>query len=112
MANNALARKTKDEITKERRQANLRTVKEKLTLDAVKNRFDRILGNRAAQFTASLVNVVSGSTSLLDCDPNTIMSAAFVAATYDLPIDGNLGFSAIVPYKGKAQFQIFYADNK
>ena len=99
MANNALA---------ERRKENLRTVKGYLKGSAVKDRFEAILGKRAAQFTASLVNVVSGSASLLDCDPDSIMSAAYVAATYDLPIDGNLGFSAIVPYKGKAQYQMMY----
>ena len=50
------------------------------------------------------------------------MGAAFVAATYDLPIDSNLGFAAIVPYNNskwnpqtrqydkhmEAQFQIMY----
>jgi recombination protein RecT len=45
---------------------------------------------------------------LQKCDPNSIMSAAFVAASFDLPIDSNLGFSAIVPYKTSAQFQMMY----
>ena len=86
----------------------LREVKALLAKNAVKGRFSAILGNKSAQFCASLVNVVSGSEKLLECDPDSIVAAALVAATYDLPIDGNLGFSAIVPYKGKAQFQIMY----
>ena len=109
MANNtAMARKSRQELEAEKRQENLRKVKGLLAGNAVKTRFNTILGKKANQFCASLVNVVSGSTKLLDCDPNSIMAAALVAATYDLPIDSNLGFSAIVPYKGKAQFQMMY----
>ncbi|HAA3503649.1 TPA_asm: recombinase RecT, partial [Listeria monocytogenes] len=33
---------------------------------------------------------------------------AMVAATLDLPIDKNLGYAWIVPYKGRAQFQLGY----
>lgn len=97
-------------------------VKNMISQDAVKKKFTEVLGQKAPQFLASIVNVVAGSTQLKQCDPNTIMSAAFVAATYDLPIDSNLGFAAIVPYNNKkynkqteewethkeAQFQIMY----
>ena len=103
-----MATRDKWEVDKDRRQDKLRKVKALLASNAVKERFSTILGKKSVQFTASLVNVVSGSDKLLDCDPNSIMSAAFVAATYDLPIDSNLGFSAIVPYKSKAQFQMMY----
>ena len=103
-----MATRDKWEVDKDRRQDKLRKVKALLASNAVKELFSTILGKKSVQFTASLVNVVSGSDKLLDCDPNSIMSAAFVAATYDLPIDSNLGFSAIVPYKSKAQFQMMY----
>lgn len=97
-------------------------VKNMISQDAVKKKFTEVLGQKAPQFLASIVNVVAGSTQLKQCDPNTIMSAAFVAATYDLPIDSNLGFAAIVPYNNskynpqtkqwekhmEAQFQIMY----
>ena len=106
--NTGMVRKSRQELEAEQRQENLRTVKSLLSGKAVRERFNAILGKKANQFCASLVNVVSGSTKLLDCDPNSIMAAAFVAATYDLPIDSNLGFSAIVPYNGKAQYQMMY----
>ena len=97
-------------------------VKSIISSEKTKERFNEVLGNKAPQFLASVVNAVSGSTSLKKCDANSIMSAALVAATYDLPIDSNLGFSALVPYEcskknpdtGKwdkvthAQFQIMY----
>lgn len=97
-------------------------IKQLISEDNVKRKFSEILGQKAPQFLASITNVVSGSTQLKKCSANSIMSAAFVAATYDLPIDSNLGFSAIVPYNEsvwnpqtkqwdkipKAQFQMMY----
>ena len=97
-------------------------VKQIVSSDAVKKKFTEVLGQKAPQFLASITNVVAGSAQLKKCSANSIMSAAFVAATYDLPIDSNLGFSAIVPYNenvynqqtGKydkiprAQFQMMY----
>ena len=83
-----------------------------LATDNVKNRFNEVLGKKAPQFMTSIINVVSQSNQLKQCSANSIMSSALVAASYDLPIDSNLGFSALVPYKVKgvyqAQFQIMY----
>lgn len=83
-------------------------VKALLATDEVKNRFREILDKKAPQFMASIVNVISTNTSLQKCDVKSIMSSAFVAASFDLPIDQNLGFAAIVPYGKKAQFQMMY----
>lgn len=92
-----------------------------LSDENVKKRFSDVLGKKAPQFMASIMNVVSASPQLKTCDANSIMAAAFVAATFDLPIDSNLGFAAIVPYnksfkdengkwqkKKLAQFQMMY----
>ncbi len=83
-------------------------VKAAISSDKVKKKFAEVLGKKAPQFLASITNTVIGSSQLQKCDATSIMSAAFVAATYDLPIDSNLGFAAIVPYDNKAQFQIMY----
>lgn len=74
-------------------------VKLLLNEDTVKKRFTDVLGKKAPQFMASIVNVVSASPQLKQCDANSIMAASFVAASFDLPIDSNLGFAALVPYK-------------
>ena len=66
-------------------------VKSMISQDAVKKKFTEVLGQKAPQFLASITNVVAGSAQLKKCPATTIMSAAFVAATYDLPIDSNLG---------------------
>lgn len=89
-------------------RGNLQVVKTYLGTNEMKSRFAGILGKKAPQFMASIVNAVSMNQRLQECDAKSVISAALVAATLDLPIDGNLGFAAIVPYKGKAQFQVMY----
>ena len=79
----------------------------------IKERFQRALGPKAPQFMTSLVNAVAASTQLQEVNPNSIMAAAFVAASFDLPIDSNLGFAAIVPYNGyyeKMNYASIYED--
>lgn len=91
---------------------NLQVVKRLLSTNEVQSRFREILGKKAPQFMASITNAVTGNRELQQSDANSVMAAALVAATLDLPIDSNLGFSAIVPYKVKgecrAQFQMMY----
>lgn len=100
--------------------ATVASIKGMLARDDIKTRFNDILGKKSSQFMASLVNVVAASPQLKASEPNSIMAAAFVAASFDLPIDSNLGFSAIVPFNKKtcingqwvkqslAQFQMMY----
>lgn len=89
-------------------------VKSYLSQDNVKMRFQEVLGDKAPQFMTSITNAIGGNSSLQKCESNSILSSALVAATYDLPIDSNLGFSALVPYWDnksktfKAQFQMMY----
>ena len=65
-------------------------IKNMISQDAVKKKFAEVLGQKAPQFLASITNVVAGSAQLKKCPASSIMSSAFVAATYDLPIDSNL----------------------
>ena len=83
-------------------------IKKSVASSEVKKRMNDILGNKSEQFLASIVNTVASNSSLQKCTYMSIMSAAFVAAALDLTIDPNLGFSAVVPYGDKAQFQIMY----
>ena len=89
-------------------QTSLQVVKNALNANEIKTRFNEVLGAKAPQFMASVTNVVANSDYLQKCDPNSIMAAAFIAASLDLPIDPNLGRAYIVPYGTKAQFIIGY----
>ena len=86
----------------------LQEVKSALTTVEMKTRFNDILGAKAPQFMASITNTVANSDYLQKCDPSSIMAAAFIAASLDLPIDPNLGRAYIIPYGSRAQFQIGY----
>lgn len=57
---------------------------------------------------ASVLNLVSNDSYLSSVEPMSIITSAMVAASLDLPVDKNLGYAWIVPYRGKAQFQLGY----
>ena len=85
-------------------------LKDLVNSDYVKTRFKEVMGEKGAAFLASVLNATRTNPALKDCEPNSVISAAMVAATLDLPIDGSLGFAALVPYRNKGvlvcQFQI------
>ena len=84
------------------------TVKSLLSQQNVKVKFEEILKDRAAGFTANLAVMVNNSAALSKCEPMTVISAAVVAASLNLPLDPNLGFAAVVPFGNQASFQIMY----
>lgn len=86
----------------------IKPVKSFLERDNVKKRFHDLLWKRAWSFLTSVMGAVSANKQLADADPMSIYTSSLVAATLDLPINPNLGFAYIVPYKGKAQFQMGY----
>ena len=98
----------RDMVEQRKQQGAMPTVKRLLSQDAYKKRFEDVLGKRAPGFMASVINATNTNKNLASCDPYTVISSAAVAATLDLPIDNNLGFAYIVPYGGKAQFQLGY----
>lgn len=82
--------------------------KQMMNAPAVKGRFDEVMKDNAPQFMASLLNLYNMDKYLQKCDPNSVIGAAMVAASLDLPIDKNLGYAWIIPYGQRAQFQIGY----
>ncbi len=77
-----------------------------LALPTVKGRFESILGKKSQAFISSIISVSQSNKALQECEPGSIIASAALAASLDLPIVGSLGQSCIVPYSGKAQFQI------
>lgn len=83
-----------------------KSISKVLAQDSVQKRFSEMLGKKAPGFISSILQVVNGNNLLQKAEPATILNAAATAASLDLPINPNLGFAYIVPYKGKAQFQM------
>lgn len=75
---------------------------------AIKDKFTNVLGKRAPQFMTSLINVVNSNYDLKQCDSGSVIASALVAAALDLPINQNLGYMYIVPYKHRATPQMGY----
>ena len=73
---------------------------------SVKGKFEEILGKKTPGFISSILTVANMNKDLRACDPKTIIASAAIAASLDLPINPSLGFAHIVPYKGRAQFQM------
>jgi len=93
------------------------TIKAFLEQDMVKQKFAELIGKRATSFITSVLQIVASNELLKNADQNSIYHSAVVAATLDLPLNNNLGFAYIVPYKQKqkdgsyknvAQFQMGY----
>lgn len=77
---------------------NLVELKSALKTDAVKTKFFDMLGSKSAGFLTSIMNVVQNNALLQKADTNSVLLAAAQAASLDLPINPNLGFSAIIPF--------------
>lgn len=90
------------------------SIKTFLNSEVVQQKFAEMIGKNAASFTTSVLQVVNSNDLLKNADPQTVCSAAMMAATLNLPINNNLGFAYIVPFKNnktntvEAQFQIGY----
>lgn len=88
------------------------TISQALNSTDAKTKFQELLGKRSTQFITSVLSVVNNNALLKNASWQSIYQAAITAATLDLPINQNLGFAYIVPYKekgeGVAQFQMGY----
>lgn len=82
------------------------TVKTLFSKEDVKAKFQEIIGKNPAPFISSVISVVNGNEALRNADPTSIYMAAIMAATLNLQVHPAFGQAYIIPYDGKAQFQI------
>ena len=71
--------------------------------DKVKEMFANALGDNANVFVASMIELVANDTLLQQCEPRLIMQECLKAAVLNLPINKDLGFSWVIPYKNKGK---------
>lgn len=95
-----------NEIVKESKK----TIKQLMASTAVFKKINDVLGSerKASSFISSVISVSQNNKLLRNAAPMSILSAAMVAATLDLPVIPTLGMAYLVPYKGVCQFQIGY----
>ena len=108
-----MAGKIQNQVAKREGNANLPQTQTVNTLmnsmldgEGMRKRFNDLLGKRSAQFISSVVSLVNADAKLQQAfyeSPMTVIQSALKAATFDLPIDQNLGYAYIVPFKNSKQ---------
>lgn len=98
-------------VTQQKAPMALKTM---LGAQQVKDRFSEILGKKAPGFISSILSVANNNALLQKAEPQSVLNAAVIAATLDLPINNSLGMAYIVPFNDNknhtclAQFQLGY----
>lgn len=98
---NAVANTTNQQVAPAQQSVN-QLMNSMLDGEKLRGRFNELLGNRSAQFVSSLVSMVNADKNLQQAfyeAPMTVIQAGLKAAAFDLPIDQNLGYAYIVPFK-------------
>lgn len=78
------------------------------------NYLESVLGKKKEEFVNNVTSLVANNKMLQDCEPMTLMYASMKATTLGLPLDPNLGFAYVLPYKNnkagttEAQLQFGY----
>lgn len=90
----------------------MQKLKDALNTESVMEQFRNALQENAGAFVASVIDLYGSDAYLQQCNPNLVIMEALKAATLKLPINKQLGFAYIVPYKKNGvlipQFQIGY----
>jgi len=84
------------------------SIAEFLSSPVIQKNIESVVGERKQQFITSVASLVNSNEALQRVDRKSLFAACLVAASLDLPINPNLGFAYIIPYKDQAQFQMGY----
>ena len=79
-----------------------------------KNYLSEMLGKKSDQYVNNIAALVGNDKKLQECEPMSVIMAGIKATALDLPLDNNLGFAYVIPFKDRknnttlAQFQLSY----
>lgn len=94
--------------------SNLQVFNRTITAPQTQEYLLKVLGEKKSSFVNNLTALVANNNKLQECEPLSVMYAGIKATALDLPLDPNLGFAYVIPYKNnregktEAQFQIGY----
>ena len=101
--------------TQNNQPAVAKNIQQLLQSDMVKGRLQEILGKRASTFATALIQISNSNDLLKKSEPTSLLNAALLATTLDLPLNNSLGQCYVVPfnnrqkdgtYRVEAQFQL------
>lgn len=79
--------------------ADLKLFNQTITNVKTQEYLESVLGEKKQAFVNNLTALVSNDKGLQSCEPTTLMFAALKATALDLPLDNNLGFAYVIPFK-------------
>lgn len=79
-----------------------------LNSSAVSKMLSETIKENKSSFVSNLIAMTSSDVKLQECDPAELMQCALNATALNLPLNKNLGYAYIIPYKGKPSFQVGY----
>ena len=85
---------------------NLPAIQRELENPGIIARINTRLGDKAGTFITSVLDLCGEDQALAECDPKMVIKEALKAAGLDLPINKNLGFAYVIPYKKVPSFQM------
>lgn len=87
-------------------------LKKILSSESVQEQFKNALKENSSLFVSSIIDLVGSDNNLQQCNPGLVIKECLKAATLKLPINKNLGFAWVIPYKNHGvptpQFQMGY----
>lgn len=90
----------------------LTSLKDILGKNTIMQQFQNALKDGSGAFATSIVDLYSSDKYLQGCEPGAVIAECLKAATLKLPINKQLGFAYVIPYKDhgvlKPQFQLGY----
>lgn len=93
-------------------QKPLDMLKSVLASDKIRQRLAETMNENAGAFSSSIIELFTSDGKLMQCDPVEVVQEALKGASLKLPINKQLGFAYVVPYKDKdrlrPQFQMGY----
>lgn len=90
------------------------TITQYINQDSILGNIKSVLKERTPQFITSVVSLVNTNEKLAEADRKSVLNACLIAASLNLPINQNLGYAYIIPYKDTksgvtyAQYQMGY----
>lgn len=85
-----------------------------ITSQQTQSYLEKVLEGKKSSFVSNISSLVANNANLQACPASNIIYAGIKATALDLPLDPNLGFAYVIPYKNgktgtyEAQFQLGY----
>jgi len=84
------------------------TIANFLNFPSTQKFLDANLADKRGEFVSNLIALCEADANLAACQPKDLMMCAMNATSLNLPLNKNLGFAYVIPYKGIPSFQIGY----